>query len=324
MRPSWARRWAWIGTDCPRLRLDFPDLPPVHLPEWKGAEVGALADGVIQHFNEGYALGRQRPDWRLGRVSVGRLWTVTLHCHSWVYRLASTAVAGDSEAELASTLLQNYVSDWMDHCSLTSPGARELAWNAYAVATRLAWWIRSYELLGRMLRARRADFEAAFLRSTWQQAAYLHDHIEWDVRANHLMRNAVGLAYAGRFFGEPQAGRWLRTATALVADQAREQVLPDGGHYERSPMYHIHIMEDLLVLGALVDDPGVRSQICETWRHMAEYLAWLRHPDSAIPLFNDAALNGACAPEGMLQLADKLTVAVNLSRRVAGRHFADT
>src|SRR5579883_3250915 len=67
------------------------------------------------------------------------------------------------------------------------------------------------------------EFEHDFLASLWQQASYLRDHLEWDLRANHLMRDAVGLAWAGRFFEETQAREWLQTATRLAVEQAEEQ-----------------------------------------------------------------------------------------------------
>jgi uncharacterized heparinase superfamily protein len=252
------------------------------------------------------------------------LWTVELHYHSWAYILACAAATADDESAQATQLFHDYLSDWMERCSLGIAGARELAWNAYAIATRLGWWIRCYRLLGAARLGESPGFAAEFLRSFWQQAAYLHDHLEWDLRGNHLLRDAVGLALAGRFFDEPQASSWLRTATGLAVEQAKEQVLPDGGHFERSPMYHVDVMEDLLSLSALLQDPGARAQIREAWKCMAEWLAWMRHPDGQIPLLNDAALNGAWSPQRMLEMAGSLGVALDAAPRRGGRHFAET
>ena len=61
-------------------------------------------------------------------------------------------------------------------------------------------------------------------------------------------------------------------------------------------MYHLQVMEDVYALAILVEDSTVRGQLREAWRAMAEYLAWVRHPDGGIPLFNDAALRVACSP----------------------------
>ena len=75
-----------------------------------------------------------------------------------------------------------------------------------------------------------------------------------------------------------------------------EQILTDGGHFERSPMYHAIILEDVLDLINLARAyPGtVPERVAECWRLTAErMLYWLSamvHPDGEIAFFNDAAL----------------------------------
>ena len=310
-------RWRWQTDQLPGLRADFPDIPLFHSPTPEvGESLHQLQQGIFSHLHEPRALGRDKTDWLLGPVAAGRLWAVTLQYHGWASELAELA----GHTEEAGHLFLSYVSDWMTRCELETPGSRDLAWNAYAVATRLTWWIRSYRMLPRTFWQRSAAFEGAFLRSLWQQAAYLHDHLEWDLLANHLLRDAVGLAWAGRFFQEKQASAWLTTATELALAQAREQVLPDGGHFERSPMYHLHVMEDFLSLALLVEDVTAQHKLRETWRKMADYLAWMRHPDGGVPLFNDAALSAACEPARMLHLGESVISAP----RCGGRHFPYT
>jgi uncharacterized heparinase superfamily protein len=75
-----------------------------------------------------------------------------------------------------------------------------------------------------------------------------------------------------------------------------EQVLPDGGHFELSPMYHAIILEDVLdLLNAAHVWPGqVPEAVVAHWREVAgRMLYWLGHmihPDGGISFFNDAAL----------------------------------
>lgn len=318
-------RWVRKEGKPPRLRDDFPDIPLFHLADPDAAQTAdLLRRGVFFHLNQAEEVGRERPDWRLGPVASERLWTITLHYHAWAHNLARVATGELASANQASVLFEHYLSDWMSRCALTSLGARHLAWNAYAIATRLTWWIRSYRLLGRSRFQSWGRFGQEFLYSLWQQAAYLHDHLEWDLRGNHLLRDAVGLAWAGRFFAEEQARQWLATATRLALGQATEQVLPDGGHFERSPMYHLHIMEDILSLALLVEESTVRVHLHDTWLRMADYVAWLRHPDGKVALFNDGGLDAACEPERMLRLGERLGVPVDSGRRGGGRYFSDT
>jgi uncharacterized heparinase superfamily protein len=275
-----------------------------------------LRQGTFRHLNKSADLGFDRPDWRLGPIAADRLWTVTLQYHAWADALAELAAGGGPDAGDAARLLAHYVSDWIARCPVDAPGTRHLAWNAYAVATRITWWIRA----ARAYPPLRTD---AFLRSLWEQAAFLRDHLEWDLRANHLLRDAVGLVWAGRYFADDRATEWLRTGTRLAVGQVAEQVLPDGGHFERSPMYHLHVMEDVSSLAVLAEDPASRGVFRDSWRRMAEYATWVRHPDGRIPLFNDAALNGATDPGHSLTIGREIDVPADVGPRTGGRYFPD-
>lgn len=324
LRPHKNARWGWRGNRLPRVRPDFPQVPRFARSRSEGAPIDELlAQGEFRHLNWSRQLGREQPNWQLGPVTADRLWTITLHYHAWAHELAEVAAAGDADAGRAATLFRHYVSDWIHRCGLDAPGARQLAWNAFAIATRLSWWIRAYHRLSDSPHRLDGPLQKQFLSSLWQQAAYLRHHVEWDLRGNHLLRNAVGLAWAGRFFDEAEAQEWLATARRLAEQQAVEQVLPDGGHFERSPMYHIHAMEDLLSLALLVEDRQVSEQLRERWQQMAQWLAWMRHPDGEIPLFNDGGLGAVCDPAQMLHLGESLSAKVETQPR-GGRYFPDT
>lgn len=321
--PGELRRWQWSAERAPRLRADFPCVPAVEgEPVADEQFVRQLAAGVLEHLNDERELGPPgKIDWQLGNRASARLWTVTLHYHRWAYQLARIAAAGGVVSAEAARLLTIYLCDWLEHCGLAAPGARPLAWNAYAIATRLSWWTRTVLLLDAHACEGWPQLRPGLLASLWQQAAYLADHLEWDLRGNHLLRDAVGLAWAGRLFDEPEAHGWLAAATELGIEQAREQVLDDGGHFERSPMYHLHAMQDVLALALLVEDDAARAELVEDWRTMAEYAAWLRHPDGQIPLLNDAAVSDETDLELALACGRQLGVEVDPTRRRGGHHF---
>ena len=287
-------------------------------------QIEAMSRGVFRHLNEEHDLGFDQPDWRLGPQTRSRLWTVTLHYHEWAYSLARAAVSEGRANRDASWLFEHFLGDWIARCRADRPGARFLAWNAYAIATRIGWWCRAYQVLGESWWCEREEFREAFLKSLWQQAAFLNDHLEWDLRANHLMRDAVGLAWAGRFFEGRRPARWLNKATRLALRQCREQVLDDGGHFERTPMYHLQIMEDLLQLFVLCRDAEARAEIMATWERMAEFARWIRHPDGGFPLLNDAALNGACALDELLECAREYGLPGDGRPARGLRHFRTT
>ena len=77
--------------------------------------------------------------------------------------------------------------------------------------------------------------------------------------------------------------------------EAEAQVLPDGGHVERSPMYHCIVLEDYLDLVNLLDrNPGLvaseaRVTLRDAARRATAFLRAIRNGADDIPLFNDAA-----------------------------------
>jgi uncharacterized heparinase superfamily protein len=278
--------------------------------------VNRLSQGIFRHFHEERTLGRP-PDWLLGPRDHGRLWTVTLHYHQWAWELAAIVAASSPCAAQAGGLYKEYVADWIDRCDLSHTGARQLAWNSYAIGTRLGWWARSAVRLGSAWWSANPQFRQRFLSSFWSQADHLANNIEWDLRGNHLVRDAVGLAWAGRFWDRPEAQRWLEQATALALDQATEQVLADGGHFERSPMYHKHVMDDFGLISRLVDDAAARERLQAVVARMNEFATWMRHPDGGPALFNDAALDDE--PSHLHAGPTNGPIESH-----GGRHFADT
>jgi len=325
------------------------------------------------------------------------LWSVTLHYHRWLYDLACMAAGNGTIAARAAPLLTGYWHDWIRQCDVRRPSARPLAWNAYAIATRLGWWIQAIGVLERPFFDARPDLWRAVVTSLRRQATFLSGHLEWDLRGNHLLRDAVGLAWAGRFFesdgrflgdgraqrgGEgtdfhagrslggdgtwlrpaaqsstvchrpehgpaeavvrgdstvagPAAGRcpridpahdrqaasWLETASRLAVDQAAEQILADGGHFERSPMYHLEVMHDLATLAALLRDRSTVAKLRRTLGRMTDFAVWLAHPDGQLAQLNDGQRRDVRPAIAGLDRMRRGRVAVSPR---GGHHFADT
>ncbi|MCC6739669.1 MAG: alginate lyase family protein [Planctomycetia bacterium] len=241
-------------------------------------------------------------DWHPPATS-GRLRQAHLHGHRWIEHLAG-------EGGEASAAARGFLADWVASCPPGVRGFADFGWNSYNIATRILAWS--------VLPA--AWLDPSLTSSLAAQAEYLAGHIEWDLRANHLLRDAAGLARAGRIFRGPAADRWFAAATELAREQIEEQVLPDGGHFERSPMYHLHVMEDLTALACDLRDPDTLAKLASAWGRMAEWAAWMRHPDGQVPLFNDGAFNGAPPPSAFLAAPP----ATSPEPRYGLRHFSDT
>src|SRR5262249_17975544 len=135
----------------------------------------------------------------------------------------------------------------------------------------------------------------AAVHSLAVQARYLRRRLEYHLLGNHLLANAKALVFAGAFFDGDEALDWRATGLGILDRELSEQILADGGHFERSPMCHSIVLEDVLDLVALtrVFPSAAPREVVERWeaiaRDMSRWLSAMCHPDGDIAFFNDAA-----------------------------------
>ena len=72
---------------------------------------------------------------------------------------------------------------------------------------------------------------------------FLSRRLEYHLLANHLLENAFALYIGGIITNQHY---FTRKGKKLLFRELKEQILNDGMHYERSPMYHLIILERLL------------------------------------------------------------------------------
>jgi uncharacterized heparinase superfamily protein len=135
-------------------------------------------------------------------------------------------------------------------------------------------------------------------RGAWTWANRVAKNLEWDVGGNHLLENGLALVLAGAHFEGRRARVLLRTGWRILTDGARSQVLPDGAHYELSPMYHARVMQ-VLIEGALaVEQVGisVAGDYWEALAGMAAFLGGIVRPNGKLPLLGDTAVDEALDP----------------------------
>ncbi len=218
--------------------------------------------------------------WTPSRAS--KLDIYRLHSFAWLPRVAS-GLGPDAAPKLAAMM-----EDWID----ANPPAAPIPWEPYPTSLRIAYWSVACAGLG---------VDSPKIRaSLWQQLDMLADNVEFDVRANHVWWNAAALAVGGALMRHPV----LPFALDLLEQEIREQVLADGCHYERSMMYHSHMLEAGLMAHAAC--ASGHPHLAETLGRMANFLELVCHPDGEIPLFGDAALEEAITPPVLVPLARKI------------------
>jgi len=180
------------------------------------------------------------------------------------------------------------VNDWVAH----NPPGQGNGWEPYPLSLRVVNWVK-WTLNG-------AALPPAAHKSLAVQVRWLTGRLENHLLGNHLFANAKALVMAGFYFKGPEADAWLALGLRVLARELPEQILPDGGHFERSTMYHALALEDILDLVNVSQCfvgrclPAQLQQVAEWPQRARDLLAWLQamcHPDGEISLFNDAAFN---------------------------------
>ena len=216
------------------------------------------------------------------------------------------------------------IESWIDNARV----GQSDGWDAYPVSRRVVNWIYAYTLAAGHLdsdsrqgntslisddgsgpsskAASSASDDQLFVErwraSIHRQLDYLDSNLEFHLLANHLLANVRALVIGGLFFDNQ---RWLRRGERLLWREMDEQILDDGGHYERSPMYHALALSDLLECVRLLTACGrpIPANTMPRLRRMAAFLAALSYDDGTLALFNDSANTAETRPGPILDTA---------------------
>lgn len=198
-----------------------------------------------------------------------------------------------------------------------NPPGHGVGWEPYPLSLRIVNLVKWLD--------RQPSVERRWLDSVATQAAALARRIEYHLLGNHLFTNGKALAFAGAILDGTDADHWLRRGLGILEREVPEQFLADGGHFERSPMYHATVTADLCDLIQLADVsglPGLGARRAAWIEVLVRALHWLdamTHPDGDIAFFNDAAFGIAPRPAGLRAYAESLISPVPSA---GGRDFA--
>ncbi len=215
-----------------------------------------------------------------------RLWAYNLHYFEFLWAL-------DYEAAREVTL------DWITR---HTPARGRVGWEPYPTSLRLQNWCGFFHGRHRERCERDAELREALWPSLHRQAEWLSRHLEWHLLGNHLLENAVALALCGACHGGAPGEAWLATGLRLLRRELPEQILEDGGHFERSPMYQARVAYVLGLLAAS-GDASLLACVEPARERCLRALAALVHPDGEIALLNDSAF-GIANPPAALDLPD--------------------
>jgi uncharacterized heparinase superfamily protein len=254
------------------FRGDISGIPDPVPPQ----TAGALREGDFTFLAETRRLGSS-PDWEAAGAS--RLWRYNLHYFDWLWSLLPENAPGWETA-------QRLTLDWIER---HPPERKACGWEPYPTSLRLLNWSLLFGVLHRDRTLADADFWKVLSLSLRRQIQWLEKNLETHIQANHLLENLAALACAHTIFSWDDPPKSQKRIDRLLERELNEQILGDGMHYERSPMYHLRMLWLVEVL-RLAGPMKLRPLVASLGEKMKLALAVMRHPDGGIPLLNDAAL----------------------------------
>ena len=244
----------------------------------------------FRFINETKAFDPDNVDWI--SEDQKKLWRYNLHYFDF---LQWDCFSDELKAKL--------IDSWIENC----PVNQWISWDPYAVSMRIVNWIRYFERLP-------ADVEIPqhWLDSLINQAYWQTHNMEFQILANHVIKNAKALVFAGVFFDCKESREFLRFGCKVMLDQLREQFMDDGGHFENSHMYHLIVTEDyldLLNLAAVKDLPYTDAELAEirtTVEKAVEYYADLCVGDGELQMFNDSTFGITVGSDEFFAYAERV------------------
>ena len=271
-----------------------------------------LITGCITFLNNKQNF-KSNPFLEISQIS--KLWLYHLHYLSIGYDLALSYFK--TNEELYYVAFKDLITKWKE---TTSWGKGLPYREAYLPAHRVIYLIKSFLLLLKQLDNDSA-FRTQFLRIIIEENLFVEKNLEYHIPGNHLIKDAKALIFCGAFFRGRKAEKWLNKGEEILFSQVEKQVFDDGGHFERSPMYHAIVLQDVLESVMLLNDLNrqIPVWLLEKLNRMVEFLQSMTHPNGELALFGDSSCEFETTLAGIFNLAN--SVLKKKSDKILGHQY---
>lgn len=210
----------------------------------------------------------------------GMLWAYNQNYFDWINQEEITAEEGCKWIDLFNSQLSILHST--------------LSFDSYPIALRCINWIKFFCRHPECATKGRED-------SLYSQYRLLERKLEYHLLGNHLLEDAFSLTIGGYYFAdEHMKQKWTR----LLRQELQEQILPDGAHYEQSPMYHCILLDRLLDTYNFTR----AANLVPFAQRMLGHLESICYEDGTWPFFNDAAQGIAPTTQAIKDYARRLGI----------------
>jgi uncharacterized heparinase superfamily protein len=290
-------RWSQIRTRIFRKLLTelerLPLLKAAYAKPFKGANVTPLSLPRLplpdkHRLNDGnfFYIGKTfncSTTWFPEGASL--LWLFNLHYFDFL-----TELSDPHEKKQA-------ILDWIAEVPVLHPAA----WHPFPSSLRICNWIAELPSFDSELTPEERDLIRS---SIYNQLRHIRWQLEEDLLANHLIENCRALIVGGVFLRQQDL---IARGLKVLLRELPEQILKDGGHYERSPQYHTAVLLALLDIYQALTQSGreVPPILPAKCRLMTEFLAKVLD-NNKLPLLNDTSPEFVPEPVSVIELAAKV------------------
>ena len=243
---------AYVAYDSSKFQVSGFKTEPI--PKYKGVEGNTFTFLNLEHEFAG---------WNF--TGNGMLWAYNQNYFDWINQEGFTAEEG---------------CKWVDKFIAEVKGGFPM--DPYPIALRSINWVKFFCRYPESATKSRLD-------SLYSQIKLLEKKLEYHLLGNHLLEDAYALYICACYFGDEKL---LKKASKLLKGQLEEQILPDGAHYEQSPMYHCILLDRLLDVINLVQGSGFKIQgeeFIPYAERMLGHLESVKWGVGSLPLLNDSA-----------------------------------
>lgn len=223
-------------------------------------------------------------------ISKGTLWAYNLNYMDWLCQ-------PDMDFKTGMEWINRFIADFPNN---------DIGRQPYPTALRSINWVKFITKNSGMI----AENCRQWNDSLYSQYVHLARRLEFHLLGNHLLEDVFSLYIAALYF---RNRKFYRQSSKLLRSELEEQVLPDGAHYEQSPMYHCILLDRLLDCY----NCSANNTVFDGQENMTDYLGkkaqqMLGHLESivwrdrTIPLLNDSAYGIAPAPVEIFRYARRL------------------
>lgn len=279
LRKQWRKRTAYQFT----LAASHPPAQPLDFKPFLPAQRSYEPPLHFTFLNLSQTFSDQI-DWNFS--SHGKLWTYNLNYFDFLL-----------QAELSTEEGLSLIHAFNQHIEERTEGLEP-----YPISLRVINWIKFI--------SQKKLTDETILRSLYSQLKALHNSLEYHLLGNHLLENGFALLFGACFF---QDRRFLASAEGIIRRELQKQILADGGHFERSTMYHQIILHRILDCINLLQHNGsfghfMLPNLQEKGGIMLGWLQQMTYRYGSIPLVNDSTFGIAPTSAELLSYAKSLGI----------------